>query len=191
MGAGPGPVTEGGPIVSESPEQIQRDIERSREDAAQKIDQIGSQFQDATAQAQDAVKHEMPGMIKEGIDVARTELKEDLTKVGAGSAAIAGGTVLGAVGGFYLLQSLMELLAERFGRWQAAGIMGLGLTGAAVALGFGGKDQLQPDELKPNRTMSVFQQTAAWAKAQAQSLRSRGATGTSSASTPDGSYPGM
>ncbi len=177
--------------MSESPEQIQRDIDRSREDAAQKIDQIGSQLRDATAQARDTVNQDMPDMIKEGLDVAKADLKEDLTKVGAGSAAIAGGTVLGAVGGFFLLQSVMELLAQRLSRWQAAGIMGLGLTGAAVVLGFGGKEQLQPDQLKPKRTMSLIQRTAAWTKAQTRSLRSRGATSSSSTSTPGATEAGM
>jgi hypothetical protein len=177
--------------MSESPEQIQQDIDRSRQEAAQKVDQIGSQLHDATVQARDVVRQDMPDMIKEGLDVTKAELKEDLTKVGAGSAAIAGGTVLGAVGGFFLLQSVMELLAQRLTRWQAAGIMGLGLTGTAVALGFGGKEQLKPDQLKPKRTMSVLQQTTAWTKAQMRSLRSRAAAEPSSASTPEATQQGM
>ncbi len=177
--------------MSESPEQIQQDIDRSRQEAAHKIDRIGSQLHDATVQARDVVRQDMPDMIKEGLDVTKAELKEDLTKVGAGSAAIAGGTVLGAVGGFFLLQSVMELLAQRLTRWQAAGIMGLGLTGTAVALGFGGKEQLKPDQLKPKRTMSVLQQTTAWTKAQMRSLRSRAAAEPSAAPTPEVTKQGM
>jgi hypothetical protein len=175
--------------MSESPEQIQQDIDRSREEAAQKIDQIGSQLRDATVQARDVVRQDMPDMIKEGLDVTKAELKEDLTKVGAGSAAIAGGTVLGAMGGFFLLQSVMELLAQRLTRWQAAGIMGLGLTGTAVALGFGGKEQLKPDQLKPKQTMSVLQQTSGWAKAQTQSLRSKVTANHSVPSMPEATEP--
>lgn len=176
--------------MSNSPDDIQQEIDRSREEAARKIDQISSQVQDAATQARDTVNQDVPEMLKEGIDVAKTELKEDLTQIGAGSAGIAGAAVLGGLGGIFLLQTIMELLAQRLPRWQAAGIMGLGLTGTAVALGFGGKEQLKPDRLKPKRTMSVLQQTSAWAKSQAKSLRSTAAADTSPMSMTEATEPG-
>lgn len=175
--------------MSESPEQIQQEIDRSRERAAEKIDQIGAQFQDATTQARETVKQDMPEMLHEGLDVAKAEFKEDLAKVGVGSAEIAGGALLGGIGGVFLLQSVMELLAQRLPRWQAAGLMGLGLTGAALALGMGGKQQLEPDQLKPTRTMSVLQQTVGWTKARTQSLRSRVARSDSEATVPEVTEP--
>ncbi len=175
--------------MSESPDQIQQAIDRSREDAARKIDQIGAHVEEATTQARDAVNRDMPEMLQEGLDVAKSELKEDLTQVGMGSVGIAGGAIAGAVGGLFLLQSVMELLSQRLPRWQAAGVMGLGLTGAALALGFGGKQQLEPDRLKPTRTMALLQQTAAWTKAQTNSLRSRATASDPQASMPEETAP--
>lgn len=175
--------------MSESPDQIQQAIDRSREDAARKIDQIGTRVEEATTQARNAVNQGMPNMLQEGLDVAKAELKDDLTQAGMGSAAIAGGAIVGAVGGVFLLQSVMELLAQRLPRWQAAGVLGLGLAGTALALGFGGKQQLEPDHLKPKRTMALLQQTAAWTKAQTRSLGSRVAAGDPPASMPEATAP--
>lgn len=175
--------------MSESQDQLQQEIDRSRESAAQKIDQIGTHVQEATTQARDAVSRDMPDMLNEGLNVAKAELKEDLTKVGAGSAGIAGAAILGGVGGLFLLQSVMELLAQRLTRWQAAGVMGLGLTGTAVALGLGGKQQLEPDQLKPTRTMQVLQQTAGWTRDQTKSLRSRVSRGNASTTAPEATEP--
>ncbi len=175
--------------MSESPEQIQQAIDRSREDAARKIDQIGTHVEAATSQARNIVNRDMPDMLHEGLDVAKAELKEDLTQAGMGSVAIVGGAVVGVVGGVFLLQSVTELLAQRLPRWQAAGVMGLGLTGAALALGLGGKQQFKPDRLKPTRTMALLQQTTARTKAQTKSLRSRGAAGDPPSSMPEATAP--
>ncbi|HEV2109043.1 MAG TPA: phage holin family protein [Thermomicrobiales bacterium] len=154
--------------MSESADQIQQNIDRRRDDIAEKLDQIEDQVEERVQQVSGTVNQDM---LRSELDRAKGEVKAEVARAGMGAAAIGGGGVVGLVAVVFLVQALMELLARRLPRWQAAGLVGLALSGTAIALGLSGKHQLQPDNLAPRQTITSLRQTAARAKAQLTSRR--------------------
>ena len=106
------------------------------------------------------VVKDLQGVLQGEVRLAKTELKEEAVAAG-GAAALAGASgVVGLLGGVFLVGAVAELLAKRMARWQAFGLVGLGLTGAAAGLGVAGKNRLKGANLAPRRTIESLKQDA-------------------------------
>lgn len=110
------------------------------------------------------VVRDLQGILRGEIQLAKTELKEEATVAAGGAASIAAGGVLALVGGAFLLNAVVDLLAKIMPRWLASSLVGLGLLGAAGSLGVSGKEKLSGTKLAPTRTAQSLQETTAWAK---------------------------
>ena len=107
------------------------------------------------------VIEDVQDLVRSEIELAKTELKEEVTTAAGGATAIAAGAVAGSVGFVFLMLALTELLSRRLPRWMAAGVVGLALTGAAAALGAGGKTKLSAVNLIPKQTLRSLRENTA------------------------------
>ena len=110
------------------------------------------------------VVKDLQDLVRGEVQLAKTELREEAKTAAGGATSIAAGAAAGSLGVVFLMLALTELLSRRMPRWAAAGIVGLGLTGAAAALGLGGKSRLSAASLTPKQTLQSLRENAAWAK---------------------------
>ena len=114
---------------------------------------------------------DLQDVVRAEIQLAKTELQEDVTAAGRGVATIAAGAVVGLVGFLILMLAVAYLLAVWLPLWVAAGIVGLILLVLAVILALRGKGALSAANLKPEQTMESLKEDSAWASQQINSVK--------------------
>lgn len=116
---------------------------------------------------------DLQNIVRDEVQLAKTELKDDARQMGAGAGMIAGGGALGYTGFFFLMIGLTSLIARKLPMWLAATVVGAGLGGAAAYLGMTGRERLRGDRLMPEQTIESVREDAAWASGEVSSVTDR------------------
>ena len=104
------------------------------------------------------------GLVRDEIALAKQEMSEKATEVGAGVAVVAAGAVLGllALGAF--CAAAIIGLASLVGAWQAALLVGALLAIAGGIIAYLGLKRLRTTRLAPSETIRTLQEDKEWIK---------------------------
>jgi hypothetical protein len=97
-------------------------------------------------------------LVRNEVELARTELKQEASQVGKAGGMIAGGGVLGITGFMFLMFGLTHLLGRKMPLWASSTLVGSALMAGAGVLGATGKTRLQDASLKPDQTIESLKE---------------------------------
>ncbi len=117
------------------------------------------------------IVEDLQNIVRGEVQLAKTELKEDITKLGAGAGMLAGGAIVGIVGFSFLMLGVTHLLNKVMRMWMAAGLVGLVLLIIAAILAMVGRNQLSAANLKPEQTIESVKEDKEWASRQINSVK--------------------
>jgi hypothetical protein len=119
---------------------------------------IADILRDAIRDAQDLVRSE--------IALAKAEAREEVQRLGAGAALLAGATLAAAVGALFMLTAAALGLAAGFGwpAWAGFAVVAVLLIIAAAALASMGRARLGRDRRMP-LTIDTFKESMKWMRA--------------------------
>ncbi len=101
-------------------------------------------------------------LVQQEYALARQETIEKITPVVRSLALLGGGSLLVLLGGVYLLQSVVRLLATRIPSWLASLLSGAAFAaGGAVLMGLGQR-QWQQLSFMPRKTLNSLKEDKAW-----------------------------
>jgi len=109
---------------------------------------------------------DMSKLMRQELDLAKVELKEEAKKAGKGAGMLGGAALAGWMTVLFLSITLMWLLDKAMDLVLAALIVTLIWGIAAAVLGLAGKKQLQQVNPKPEQTVETLKEDAQWLKAQ-------------------------
>ena len=98
-------------------------------------------------------------LVRNEVELAKSELRQEASQVGKAGGMIAGGGVLGLTGLTFLMWGLTYLLGRKLPMWASAGLVGSALLTIAALLGMSGRNQLQQTDLKPEQTIDSLKQS--------------------------------
>jgi hypothetical protein len=119
---------------------------------------IGELFSDLT--------REIGTLVRDEVNLAKSELTEKATQAGKQAGAIAIGGVLAFAGLLALQYAAIVALAGAMPLWAAALIVGVIVMGIGGALAFKGINALKHQDLTPHETINTLKEDARWAKQQ-------------------------
>jgi hypothetical protein len=105
-------------------------------------------------------------LIRQEIELAKTELTEKAARAGKDAAVMTAGGVLIYAGLLVLLAAVVIGLGHLIGYGWSALIVGLLVAGAGVAMVLSGKKDLQKTSMTPDRTKRSIKETKLWLKEQ-------------------------
>ena len=113
------------------------------------------------------LSRQLSTLVRQEIDLARTETTQRITAVTRDAALIGAGAALGYAGLLFLLAALVALLVEAgLDAWLAALLVGALTLAVGGALAWRGREGLRTAKLVPERTIETLKDDAAWAKEQ-------------------------
>jgi uncharacterized membrane protein YqjE len=106
-------------------------------------------------------------LVQQELQLAKTELAEKASKMGKGVGLLIGGGLI-AYGGLLAIIAAMVLILIVMGLppWAAALVAGVLVAGVGYLLIRSGLAVLNPQELKPQKTIDTLKEDAQWLKAQ-------------------------
>ena len=111
------------------------------------------------------LSREVSTLVRQEVDLARTEMTDKATKASRNVAFLVGGGVLGFAGLLFLLTAVMYLLATiGVPLWLSALIVGAVVAAIAAYLVQRGRTGLQNEDLTPKRTIRSLKEDAELAK---------------------------
>ena len=114
---------------------------------------------------------DLQDMVRGEIQLAKTELREDVGAMGKGAGALAAAALFGLTGFIFLMLGATYLLNKWVQMWIAAGIVALALLLIAAILAASGRRQLSAAQLKPEQTIESLKEDKEWAKQQISSVK--------------------
>ena len=102
--------------------------------------------------------HDVTALIRQEVQLAKTETSEKVDMLGSGIASLVVGAVIALAGVIVLLFSAVDALASVMDVWLAALIVGGIVTIIGVILLMKGRNSLKPDRLMPTRTTESLRQ---------------------------------
>lgn len=116
------------------------------------------------------LSQQMSVLVRQEVDLAKSELREKGKRAGAGAGLIGGGGLLG-IGAFAALTTtLILVLATFLAAWLAALIVTVAYAAGAAALAMSGKKKVQAvGSPMPEQTIETLKEDAQWAKTQLRS----------------------
>ena len=116
---------------------------------------------------QDVLRN-LQSIVRSEILLAKTEIREEITKAKPAILLLAMGAVCGAFGTFFLLLTIMYALALAVPLWASALIVAAALSiVAAITLNAGQKQMGRVNPL-PDKTIASMKENAEWARQQAK-----------------------
>jgi len=112
------------------------------------------------------VTQDLTTLIRQEIDLAKTELKEEGTKAAKGAGMLGGAGLAGYFTVLFLSVTLMFVLGEFLEFWLAALIVTVLWGIAAAVLAVIGKKRLQASRPELPQTQETLKEDVRWAKAQ-------------------------
>jgi len=109
---------------------------------------------------------DMSKLMRQELDLAKVELKEEARKAGKGAGMLGGAALAGWMTVLFLSITLMWLLDKAMDLVLAALIVTIIWGIAAAVLGLAGKKRLQEVNPKPEQTVETLKEDAQWLKAQ-------------------------
>jgi hypothetical protein len=96
-------------------------------------------------------------LVKQEIQLAKTEMSTKVSRVGNDLVAVAGGGVVALVGGLTLVAALVLVLVELgVAPWLSALLVGGALAGVGYVMLNGGLKRMRSHDLTPERTMRTL-----------------------------------
>jgi uncharacterized membrane protein YqjE len=112
------------------------------------------------------VTQDLTTLIRQEIDLAKTELKEEATKAGKGAGVLGGAGLAGYFAVLFLSTTLMFVLDEFLELWLAALIVTVLWAVVTAVLAVIGKKRLQASRPQLPQTQQTLKEDVRWAKAQ-------------------------
>lgn len=112
------------------------------------------------------VTQDITTLIRQEMDLAKTELKQEMTKAGKGAGLLGGAGVAGYFVLLFLSLTAMYGLDAVMDTWLAALIVTIVWAIAAAVLGLIGKKELQQSNPQLPQTQQTLKEDVQWAKAQ-------------------------
>jgi hypothetical protein len=111
-------------------------------------------------------------LVRQEIDLAKTEMSEKATVAGKGAGLFGGAAVVGLLAAGALTAFLILLLSEAMDAWLAALIVGVVMAAIAAALGLTGRNRIRAATPPvPEQTVETVKEDVEWAKSQKPSAR--------------------
>lgn len=104
------------------------------------------------------------------LDLARQETIEKISPAARSTALMVGGGVLALLGGTYLLQAIVRLIATRVPSWFASLIFGGALMVGGAGLALLGTRRLRNLDLAPRKTINSLREDREWLLRQIRSI---------------------
>ena len=117
------------------------------------------------------IVEDLQGVVRGEVQLAKTEIKDDVSVLGKGAALIGAGVFLGLVGFIFLMLGVTYLLNKSLELWIAAGIVGLSLLIIAAIAASIGKSRLSAASLKPEQSIESIKEDQEWANQQIKSVK--------------------
>jgi uncharacterized membrane protein YqjE len=119
---------------------------------------IADLLKNAVRDAQDLVRGE--------IALAKAEVRQEVSRLGAGAAMLAGAALAAVVAILFLMTTIAWAISEGFGWpvWSGFGIVTLLMVLAAIALGWSGKKRITAARHMP-RTVDTLKENMQWMRA--------------------------
>ncbi|WP_119459378.1 phage holin family protein [Rhodospirillaceae bacterium SYSU D60014] len=111
---------------------------------------LGSLFAELT--------RETSGLVRQEVDLAKTEMSEKASQVGSAVASLAVGGALAFAGFLILLQAAVVALSAVMEPWLASLLVGGGVALIGIVLLLKGRSDLKAQNLAPRRTMESVQE---------------------------------
>jgi hypothetical protein len=113
------------------------------------------------------LSRQLSTLVRQEIDLARTETTARVSAVTRDAALIGAGAALGYAGLLFVLAALVALLVEaRVSPWLAALLVGTATLAVGAALAWRGREGLRTASVMPERTIETLKDDAEWAKEQ-------------------------
>ena len=113
------------------------------------------------------LSRQLSTLIRQEIDLARTEMTARATAVTRDGALIGAGAAVGYAGLLFLLAAFVALLIDAgLDPWLAALLVGLAALAAGGVMVWRGREGLRTATLVPERTIETLKDDAEWAKEQ-------------------------
>jgi len=109
-------------------------------------------------------------VVRGEVQLAKTELTEDVSKLGKGIASIAVGALIALVGFIFLMLGVTYLLNKSLEMWISAGIVGVVLLIIGIIAALAGKKTLSAASMKPDKTIESLKEDQEWASRQIKSV---------------------
>ncbi len=117
------------------------------------------------------IVEDLQGIVRGEVLLAKTELKEDVSKLGKAAGALVAGALIGLVGFIFLMLAVTYLIATQLDMWLSAGIVAVALLLIAGILVMSGKKAMSAASLKPDETIDSLKEDQQWANQQIKSVR--------------------
>ena len=105
-------------------------------------------------------------LVRSEVELAKTELTEQATRVGRDVGILAAGGFIAYAGFLAILAGIVALLATRLGVWQSALIVGVIVAIVGGVLVLQGMNALKNRNLVPRQTIATLKEDVQWAKQQ-------------------------
>lgn len=142
---------------------VTQGVQDARDTLSRGADSVGNIF--------GSIIEDLQGIVRGEVQLAKTEVKEEATRMGSGAGMIAAAAFLGLVGFIFLMLSVTYILNQWIEMWMAAGIVALVLLAIAAIIGMKGKSQVQEANLVPEKTIESVKEDQEWAKRQMNSVK--------------------
>lgn len=115
------------------------------------------------------ILEDLQHIVRDEVQLAKSELKEDAGQMGKAGGMIAGAGILGFTGFIFLMLGVTHLLNRKMQMWLSAGLVGIALVTLAGILGTTGRSQMQSAQLMPKQTIESVKEDANWVRSEVKS----------------------
>lgn len=114
---------------------------------------------------------DIQNIVRGEVQLAKTEIKEDVGTLGKALGMIGAAAFLALVGFIFLMLGVTYLLNKSLEMWISAGIVGLALLIIGAVIGMIGKNQMQEANMVPDKTIESLKEDKEWASHQINSVK--------------------
>lgn len=114
---------------------------------------------------------DVQNIVRGEVQLAKTEVKEDLGVMGKALGMIGAAVFLALVGFIFLMLGVTYLLNKSLEMWISAGIVGLVLLVIGAILALVGKNRMQEANMVPDKTIESLKEDKEWASRQINSVK--------------------
>ena len=114
---------------------------------------------------------DLQNIVRGEVQLAKTEIKEDVSKLGRAAGMIGAAAFLALVGFIFLMLGVTYLLHKSLEMWISAGIVGLALLIIGAIVGVMGKNKMQEANMVPEKTIESLKEDKEWASRQINSVK--------------------
>lgn len=124
-----------------------------------------AEYDDSIADVLKRTLHDAQELVRGEIALAKTEMREEMRRVGRGAVALAAAAVAGIIAVVFLLTAVAWGISIGFGwpAWSGFAVVGAVVTIVAAVLAYLGRNRLVGQRAMP-RTLDTMKENAEWMK---------------------------